>query len=69
MQAIEEPEASVRIDPSVAQTHRDLGVALSRLPGHMPDAIAELEEAWRLAPTPEMQRLLNNLKTAFARSR
>jgi protein O-GlcNAc transferase len=49
-EAIEAYQASVRLQPDLAQAHNNLGVAL-RARGHLDEAIAACREAVRLQPT------------------
>ena len=54
-------EAALRLDPNYADAHVNLGVALSQLPGRIPDAIAQLEAAERIQPDPEVRQMLEKL--------
>jgi tetratricopeptide (TPR) repeat protein len=62
-QAVPKLEAALRIKPSYAEAHAELGVALSLL-GRPGDALAHLTEAVRLAPASAGPRL--NLSIALA---
>ena len=53
------------VDPALAQfaeAHFNLGNALSQMPGHLPDAIAQYEAALRIRPDPKLQQLVNRLR-------
>jgi protein O-mannosyl-transferase len=39
----------------------NLGLALSQLPGRIPDAIAHLEAAERIQPDPEVRQMVEKL--------
>ena len=43
-------EEALRIKPTYAEAHNNLGMALAEMPGRLPDAIAHYEEAVRLKP-------------------
>ena len=62
-EAISQLETAVKLDPQLTDAHYQLGVALSRLPGKRPEAIQEIETAARLRPAPELQELLNRLRS------
>jgi len=40
----------------------NLGVALSQLPGRIPEAIAHLEAAERIQPDPEIRQMVQKLR-------
>jgi hypothetical protein len=40
----------------------NLGVALSQVPGRLPEAIRQLEAAYRLHPDPELRQTLDRLR-------
>ena len=40
----------MRLDPGSADMHNNLGAALAKIPGRLPEAIAHLEAAVRLNP-------------------
>jgi len=40
----------------------NLGVALSNVPGRLPEALEHLEAALRLKPDPELQRKVDQLR-------
>ena len=50
--------------PDDAGAHYQLGVALSRIPGKLPEAIREIEAAARIRPDPQLEELLNHLRSA-----
>ena len=56
---------TVAKQPDNARAHTNLGVALSKIPGHQDDAIAQYEEALRLKP--DSAEAHNNLGLALAR--
>jgi len=62
-QAIDEWQAALRLQPDLAEAHYNLGNALAQVPGRTADAIAELEAGLRIKPNPQMQRLLDQLRT------
>jgi tetratricopeptide (TPR) repeat protein len=60
-------EAALRIDPNSADAHVNLAIALSRIPGRMPEAITHLEAALRIKPDPEVRRILTEIKQGHGR--
>jgi protein O-mannosyl-transferase len=60
--AIAEFEFAVRKDPNDAAAQCNLGLALSAVPGRLPDALRHLKEADRLAPDPELERAIMQLQ-------
>ena len=56
--------SAVDVCPGSAKAHSNLGNALSRLPGRLPDAIAEFHTALRIDP--DYAQAHNNLGTALA---
>jgi protein O-mannosyl-transferase len=62
-EALRHFEAVVSLKPESSEAHLNLGKALAMDPARMPDAIAEFEAALRLNPDPELQRLVERLKT------
>ena len=62
-EAIREWQLALRIQPDLIQAHVNLGTALSGIPGQLPNAIAELETAQRLQADPQVQQLLDRLRT------
>jgi hypothetical protein len=44
----------MRIKPAYAEAHYNLGNALARMPGRLPDAIAEYRTALRTPTVPEL---------------
>ncbi len=50
--------AAVRNRPDLAEGRYYLATALAKVPGRLPDAIAELEVGLRIRPNPEMQHML-----------
>jgi protein O-mannosyl-transferase len=61
-EAVGQLEAAVKIDPDDAGSHYQLGLALSRIPGKLPEAIQEIGTAARLRPDPRLQELLERLR-------
>jgi tetratricopeptide (TPR) repeat protein len=62
-EAIEHFEAAVRINPGSADAQYNLGTALANAPGRMAEAIVHFEAALRIRPDPELQALVNRLRT------
>jgi hypothetical protein len=52
----------LRIDPNDAVVQNNLGLALSGIPGRLPDALRHLEEADRLSPDPEREQAIAHLR-------
>jgi tetratricopeptide (TPR) repeat protein len=61
-EAMGEYQAALRIDPDLAETHYNLGNALSQLHGGVPDAIAQYEAALRIGIDPTLQVMVNRLR-------
>jgi len=61
--AIAEYKAALRIDPNHLRAHINLGDALAQVPGRLPEAIAEYKAALRIKPDPELQQLVDRLRT------
>jgi len=49
-----------RIEPANANLHANIGITLSRLPGHLDEAIEELRQAVRINPNDESAKLALN---------
>jgi tetratricopeptide (TPR) repeat protein len=60
--AITHWKAALRSQPNLAQAHYNLGMALSQM-GRTREAIAEFEAGLRIQPAPEMQQMLEQLRT------
>ena len=63
-EAIELYRETLRIKPDYAEVHANLGIALSELPGGLPEGIRELEKAVQLKP--ELYVAKNNLANLIA---
>lgn len=63
-EAITHFRAALRTNPDYADAHYNLGVALSQMPGRLPEAITQIEAALRLKPDPEGQKLLDQMRAA-----
>ena len=61
-EAVAELESAVLIDPSDADAQCNLGLALSRIPGRLPDALRHLEESDRLKPDRELEQAIAQLR-------
>jgi tetratricopeptide (TPR) repeat protein len=61
-EAAAEFESALRIDPNDAAVQSNLGLALSSIPGRLPDALRHLEEADRLRPDPELEQVIAHLR-------
>jgi tetratricopeptide (TPR) repeat protein len=61
-EAAAEFESALRIDPNDAAVQSNLGLALSGIPGRLPDALRHLEEADRLRPDPELEQTIAHLR-------
>jgi protein O-mannosyl-transferase len=61
-EAADEFETALRMDPNDALVQRNLGQALSGIPGRLPDALRHLEEADRLRPDPELKQAIAQLR-------
>jgi protein O-mannosyl-transferase len=61
-EAAAEFEAALRMDPNDAVVQSNLGLALSGIPGRLPDALRHLEEADRLRPSPELEQAIAHLR-------
>jgi hypothetical protein len=48
--------------PDDADAQYNLGVALSGIPGRLPEALRHLEAAERLKPDPELERAIARLR-------
>ncbi|MDQ2776965.1 MAG: tetratricopeptide repeat protein [Acidobacteriota bacterium] len=66
-EAIAHFEAALRINPNYFDAHYDLAVALSEIPGRLPEAITQLDEALRIRPDPEVQQLLDRMRSSQKR--
>lgn len=57
-------EEDLHNSPCVTATdaHVNLGIALSGIPGRMPEAIQHLKAALRIKPEPEIQQMLDRLE-------
>jgi tetratricopeptide (TPR) repeat protein len=62
-EAVQEWRAALKLQPNLAQAHANLGRALAQM-GQVPRAIAELEEAQRIRPDPQVQQMLDQLRKA-----
>jgi protein O-mannosyl-transferase len=57
--------AALELQPDRADAHANLGDALARIPGRLPDAVAQYREALRLQPGfPPARQALDRLETA-----
>jgi Flp pilus assembly protein TadD len=65
-EAIERLETAVRLNPSIAQVHMNLGVLLARTPERREEGIAQFREALRIQPENAMAH--NNLGGALAQT-
>ena len=61
--AIAEYRTALRIDPNHLRAHINLGDALAQVPGRISEAIAEYQAALRIKPDPELQQLVDRLRT------
>jgi len=61
-EAATEFESALHIDPNDAVVQSNLGMALSGIPGRLPDALRHLEEADRLRPDPELEQTIAHLR-------
>jgi protein O-mannosyl-transferase len=59
-------ETALRLDPDYASAHNNLGLALSRIPGRLPDAIEHFQAAVRLNPRAASAHV--NLGSALAQA-
>ena len=66
--AIAEYEAALQIDPDLVEAHVNLGNTLARMPGRLPEAIAQYEAALRIRPDPELQNIVDSLRTGHQRA-
>ena len=66
-EAAAEFESALRIDPNDAVVQSNLGMALSGIPGRLPDALRHLEEADRLRPDPELEQAIAHLRAELHR--
>ena len=64
-EAIAECQASLRIDPDVAEVHYEFAYALARIPGRLAEAIAECQNVLRIRPNDEPGRQLMASLLAF----
>ena len=62
-EAIGHFEAALKFKPDFADAHYNLGVALANTPGRMSDALAHFDAALKLKPDPELQALVNRLRS------
>jgi tetratricopeptide (TPR) repeat protein len=65
-EAVAQFEEALRIDPSFAEAHSNLGNALARDPGRMAEALVHCQEAVRLKPS--YAKAHNNLGNVLART-
>src|ERR1017187_8112956 len=56
--AVAEYQASLRVDPHVAEVHYELAYALAQIPGRLSEAIVECQEMLRISPNDEPGRQL-----------
>ena len=66
---IAEYQASLSIDPDVAEVHYELAYALAQIPGRVPEAIAECQKMLLLKPGDEPGRQLMASLLAFQNGR
>ncbi|MGA7242993.1 MAG: tetratricopeptide repeat protein, partial [Terracidiphilus sp.] len=66
-EAAAEFESALRIDPNDAVVQSNLGMALSGIPGRLPDALRHLEEADRLRPDPKLEQAIAHLRAELHR--
>jgi len=66
-EAVAEYEAALRLQPDSARAHYNLGVILLKLGGRLPEALTHLETALRIAPNPDVQRLVDRLRVSAGR--
>jgi protein O-mannosyl-transferase len=62
-EAIDHFETALRIRPDYADAHYNLGIALSNIKGRLPEAISQLETAQRIRPDPEVQQMIDRLRS------
>ena len=62
--AIAHFEAAVRSRPDYMEAQYNLGLALSQVPGRSGEAITHLEAAERLKPNPNIEQMIERLRTA-----
>ena len=63
-EAMNEFETALRLDPNLAEAHANLGVALLKMPGRVPQGVAELQTALRLRPDmPRVREILAQVQS------
>jgi tetratricopeptide (TPR) repeat protein len=62
-EAIAEYQAALRRDPDFVEAHVNLANTLARTPGRLAEAMAEYEAALRIRPDPQLQRMVDRLRT------
>jgi tetratricopeptide (TPR) repeat protein len=67
--AIEQYQASLRIDPGVPEVHYELAYALAQMPGKLPEAIEECRQMLLLKPDDGPGRQLMASLIAFRQGR
>jgi protein O-mannosyl-transferase len=60
--AVSHFEAAVRLRPNLVQAHYNLAVALAQIPGRKSEALAQYEAVQRLEPSPEIAKIIEQLR-------
>jgi tetratricopeptide (TPR) repeat protein len=68
-EAIDQYRAAMRIDPSATDVRYELAYALARIPGRVPEAVAECQELLRISPNDGPGRELMASLVAFQNQR
>jgi tetratricopeptide (TPR) repeat protein len=61
--AIAHLETAIRLEPRDADAHMALGLILANIPGRLPAALQHLEIALKIQPDPDVQQLVNRLRS------
>ncbi len=59
---IHQGKDALQIRPDFAEAHYYLGVALTKMPGRMAEALSHLEGSLRLKPDAELRQLVDGLR-------
>jgi protein O-mannosyl-transferase len=62
-EAIGEYQAALRIQPDFMEAHFNLGNTLAKTPARLPEALAEYDIALKLRPDPQLQQIVDRLRS------